>query len=195
MIIGSTDGALIGTMAACETRANASECPPTWYTALQADLTGWHWPAIAGIGAGDGNRTHTGGASEPFEQAVWCDCGFQVWLACEISRYVGQRRDALAAVRARLASRPVHAPPCSPLRRGVSVPLPSPCTPAGRYAALHARHWRNTPLCRRDSPRASAASVKLKPCLQRHRMSPTASALPFCSSAISSSLAAPMLIP
>jgi hypothetical protein len=30
------------------------------------------------IGAGDGNRSHTGGASEPLKQAVWCDCGFQV---------------------------------------------------------------------------------------------------------------------
>jgi ORF6N domain len=63
--------ALIGTMAACETRANASERPPTYYTALQAHLTGWHWPAIAGDGAGDGNRTHTGGASGSRKQAVW----------------------------------------------------------------------------------------------------------------------------
>jgi hypothetical protein len=58
MIVGSADGALIGTMAACETGANASERPPTYYTALQADLTGWHWPALAGIGAGDGNRKY-----------------------------------------------------------------------------------------------------------------------------------------
>jgi hypothetical protein len=29
-------------------------------------------------GAGDGNRTHTAGASEPIEQAVWCDGGCQV---------------------------------------------------------------------------------------------------------------------
>jgi hypothetical protein len=45
-------------MAACETRANASERPPTYYTALQAHLTDWHSPAMAGSGAGDGNRTH-----------------------------------------------------------------------------------------------------------------------------------------
>jgi hypothetical protein len=45
-------------------------------------------------GAGDGNRTHTVGASEHLKQAVWCDRGFQVRLACEFSRYVGQRRAA-----------------------------------------------------------------------------------------------------
>jgi hypothetical protein len=56
IFIGSTDGVQIGTIAACETRANASERPPTDYTALQVHITGWHWPALAGIGAGDGNR-------------------------------------------------------------------------------------------------------------------------------------------
>ena len=45
-------------MAARETRANASERPPTYVTALQAQLTGWHWPAMAGSGAGDGNRIY-----------------------------------------------------------------------------------------------------------------------------------------
>ena len=34
--------------------------------------------ALPEDGAGDGNRTHTGGASEPLKQGVWCDCGFQV---------------------------------------------------------------------------------------------------------------------
>ena len=58
MIIGSADGALIGTMVACEISTNASERPPTDYTALQADLTGRHWPALAGNGAGDGNRKY-----------------------------------------------------------------------------------------------------------------------------------------
>jgi hypothetical protein len=29
-------------------------------------------------GAGDGNRTHTGSASEPLKCAVWCNCGFHV---------------------------------------------------------------------------------------------------------------------
>jgi hypothetical protein len=29
-------------------------------------------------GAGDGNRTHTGGASEPLKYEVWCNCGFHV---------------------------------------------------------------------------------------------------------------------
>jgi hypothetical protein len=38
--IESADGALIGTMAACETIANACERPPTYRTALQAQLIG-----------------------------------------------------------------------------------------------------------------------------------------------------------
>ena len=29
-------------------------------------------------GAGDGNRTHAGIASEPLKYAVWCNCGFHV---------------------------------------------------------------------------------------------------------------------
>jgi hypothetical protein len=34
--------------------------------------------ALPESGAGDGNRTHTGIASEPSKQAVWCEGGFQV---------------------------------------------------------------------------------------------------------------------
>jgi hypothetical protein len=58
IFIGSTDGVQIGIIAACETRANARERPPTYYTALQAHITGWHWPALARSGAGDGNRIY-----------------------------------------------------------------------------------------------------------------------------------------
>jgi hypothetical protein len=57
----------------CETTANASEGPPTYYTALQAHLTGWHWPPMAGSGAGDGNRTHGEGAAGTRKQAVSCE--------------------------------------------------------------------------------------------------------------------------
>jgi hypothetical protein len=35
---------------------------------------------------------------------------------------------------------------CGPLTPRSGAPLPSPCTPAGRCAAPHARRWRNTPL-------------------------------------------------
>jgi hypothetical protein len=48
--------------------------------------------ALPEDGAGDGNRTHTGSPSEPLKYAVWCNCGFHVRLACEFSRYVGQRK-------------------------------------------------------------------------------------------------------
>jgi hypothetical protein len=58
MTIGSADGALIGTIVACETAAGASGRQPTYYEALQLRITGWHWPAMAGSGAADGNRKY-----------------------------------------------------------------------------------------------------------------------------------------
>src|ERR1700721_1385459 len=43
---------------ACETTASASQRLPTSRRNQAVDQVGWHWPAMAGIGAGDGNRTH-----------------------------------------------------------------------------------------------------------------------------------------
>jgi hypothetical protein len=74
MFIGSTDGVPIGTMAACETKANASERPPTYCTAVRAERIGWHWPAPAGNGAGDGNRKYRSGTKKLIE-SYSCDRG------------------------------------------------------------------------------------------------------------------------
>src|SRR3984957_10210418 len=43
---------------ACETTASASQRLPTSRRNQAVDQVGWHWPVMAGIGAGDGNRTH-----------------------------------------------------------------------------------------------------------------------------------------
>src|SRR6202051_4889382 len=59
---------------------------------LDPNLVALRGLALPGSGAGDGNRTHTGGASGAKKQEVWRDSKCQGCLACEFSRYVGPRR-------------------------------------------------------------------------------------------------------
>jgi len=48
---------------ACETTANVSERGPTVACRCESGSVGWHWPRLAGSGAGDGNRKYHRGAT------------------------------------------------------------------------------------------------------------------------------------